>query len=185
MDQQGGKQISKSGDREVGEHRKKVEPREKSAQKSKDKMETLARNLSGAITPNKKKASKREQDLPKRSWSMRKKGLLKFFGEGPHVPAPTTEGTPIEAATKRRDKRPSGNTNSKKRKPVELDVSAQRKKTRSDNKEFKKHDVNIERMEKTPLKTKGKRDDSDKKEKKRRIWRKANHPKREERRQHL
>jgi hypothetical protein len=56
--------------------------------------ETPARNLSVAITPNAKKASKREQDPPKKfkkSRSMRKKGLLKSFGEEPRVPAPTTE----------------------------------------------------------------------------------------------
>jgi hypothetical protein len=67
-----------------------------------------------AITPNAKKASKREQDPPKKSRSMRKKGLLKFFGEGPRMPAPTTEGTPIKAVTKRRDKRFDGDTNSNK-----------------------------------------------------------------------
>jgi hypothetical protein len=33
MDQQGGKQTSKSGNKEVGEHMKMAEPREKSSQK--------------------------------------------------------------------------------------------------------------------------------------------------------
>ncbi len=105
MDQQGGKQTSKSGNKEVGEHMKMAEPREKLARKSKDITETQTRNLLAAITPNAKKASNREQDLPQKSRSMRKKGLLKFFGEGPHMPAPTTEGTPtpIKAVTKRRD----------------------------------------------------------------------------------
>jgi hypothetical protein len=65
MDQQGGKQTSKSGNKEVGEHMKMAELREKLARKSKDITETPTRNLSGAITPNTKKASKREQDPPK------------------------------------------------------------------------------------------------------------------------
>ncbi len=90
---------------------KMAESREKVAQKSGDKTEIQARNLSVAITLNAKKASKREQDPPKKSRSMRKKGMLKFFGEGPQVPAPTTEGTPIKAVTKRRDKKSKCNTN--------------------------------------------------------------------------
>ncbi len=77
---------------------------------------------------------------------MRKKGLLKFFGEGPLVLVPTTEGTPIKAVTKRRDKRSNGNTNSKKRESVELEKSAQRKKTRSDDKELEKHEVDLKRI---------------------------------------
>ena len=116
-----------------------AEPRKKSAQKSKNITETPARNLLVAITPNAKKASKREQDLLKKSSSMRKKGLLKFFGEGPCVRVPTMEGTPIKAVTKRRDKRSNSNTHSKKRESVELDESAQRKKTRQDNKELEKN----------------------------------------------
>jgi hypothetical protein len=43
-----------------------AEPREKSAQKSRDIIETPVRNLSTAITPKAKKASKREQDPPKK-----------------------------------------------------------------------------------------------------------------------
>ncbi len=143
-----------------------AEPREKSAQKSRDITETSARNLSAAITPNAKKASKREQDPPQTSRSMRKKGLLKFFGEGPGMPAPTMEGTLIKAVTKRRDKRSGGDTDSKKRESVKSDESAQRKKSRSDEEESEKHEVDLGRMEKTPLKMKGKRDNSAKKKKK-------------------
>jgi hypothetical protein len=60
MDQQGGKQTRKSSNREVGEHMKMAEPREKLSPKSKDVTETPVRNLLAAITPIKKKASKRE-----------------------------------------------------------------------------------------------------------------------------
>ncbi len=45
---------------------KMKKPREKSAQKSGDIIETPARNLLVAIIPNVKKASKREQDPPKK-----------------------------------------------------------------------------------------------------------------------
>jgi hypothetical protein len=58
-----------------------------------------------------------------------------------------------------------------------LDESAQRKKTRSDDEESEKHEVNLERMEKTPLKTKGKRDDSAKKNKKKKDKEKSKSPK--------
>jgi hypothetical protein len=176
MDQQGGKQNSKSSDMEVGEHMKMVEPREKFAQKSKDIMETPGRNLSAAIIRNTKKARKREQDPPKKSRSMKKKGLLKFFGEGPWVPAPTTKGKPIKAVTKRRDNISNGNTDSKKREPVKSDKSAQRKKTRSDNKESEKHEVNLKRRETTPLKTKRKKADSAKKKKKKKDMEKSKSP---------
>ncbi len=82
------------------------------------------------------------------------------------MPAPTTEGTPIKAVTKWSDKRPDSNTDSKKREPDKSDESAQRKKTRSDDEESETHEVNLKRMKKTPLKTKGKRDNSAKKEQK-------------------
>ncbi len=62
------------------------------------------------------------------------------------MPVPTTEGTPLKAVTKRRDKRSNGSTDSKKRKPAELDESAQRNKTRSDDKELEKHEVELKRI---------------------------------------
>jgi hypothetical protein len=177
MDQQGGKQTSKSGNRKVGEHMNMAEPREKLAQKSGDITETPVRNLLAAITPNAKKSSKREQDPPIKSRSMRKKGLLKFFGEGPRVPASTTEGTLIKAVTKRREMRSNKDTYSKKRESVESDQSSQRKKTRLDDKELEKHEVNLKRMKKTPLKTKGKRNSSAKKKKKKKDTEKSKSPK--------
>ncbi len=164
---------------------KKAKSREKSAQKSGDITKTPARNLSAAIMPNAKKASEREQDPPQKSRSMRKKGLLKFFGEGPCVPAPTTEGTLIKAVTKWRDKRSGGNTNSKKRESVKSDESAQRKKTRSDEEESEKHEVDHGRMEKCLSRRKGRETKVLRRKRRRRIRRKANPPKRKERTQSL
>jgi hypothetical protein len=67
---------------QLGKHMIMAEPREKLPQKSKDTTETPTRDILAAITPNTKKASKREQDPPTKSRSMRKKGLLIFLGRG-------------------------------------------------------------------------------------------------------
>ncbi len=164
---------------------KMAEPREKMARKSRDITEAPTRNLLGAIIPKTKKASKREQDLPKKSKSMRKKELLKFFEEGPFMLVPTMEGTLIKAVTKRRDKRSDGNTNSKKRESVKSDKSAQRKKTGSDDEESEKHEVDLKRIEKRLSRQKGRGTTVLRRKRRRRVWRKANPPKREKRRQCL
>ncbi len=92
---------------------------------------------------------------------------MKFFGEGPRMPAPATGGTSIEEVKKQRDERANSLSNSKKRESEESVKLTQKKKTtRSDNEETEKHRVDIERMEKMPLKTKEKKDKSDKKKKK-------------------
>jgi hypothetical protein len=49
------------------------------------------RGLMAAITPNAKKTARGNRIQQKKSRNMRKKGLLKFFWEGPCVPAPFTE----------------------------------------------------------------------------------------------
>jgi hypothetical protein len=85
-----------------------------------------------AITPNAKN-NKREQNLPNKSRNMRKKGLLEFFGDGPHVPALSMEGTLIKAAKKQRDKRANRDTGTKMRESYESDKSTHQKKTRSDD----------------------------------------------------
>jgi hypothetical protein len=64
--------------------------------KSDDVTRTPTRGQALAITPNKKKMSKREQGSAKKSRQGRKKGLLEFFGDEPRVKAPSTEGTPIK-----------------------------------------------------------------------------------------
>jgi hypothetical protein len=66
--------------------------------KSNDITRTPARGQALAIMPNEKKRSKREQGSAKKSRQGRKKGLLEFFGDGPWVNAPSTEGTPIKTA---------------------------------------------------------------------------------------
>ncbi len=65
--------------------------------KSNDITRTPTRGQALAIN-NKKKMSEREQGSAKKSRQGRKKGLLKFFGDGPWVKAPSTEGTSIETA---------------------------------------------------------------------------------------
>jgi hypothetical protein len=65
---------------------------------------TPPRGQALAITPNKKTASKREQGSAKKSRQGRKKGLLEFFGNGPRVKAPSTEGTPIKTAQNQNDR---------------------------------------------------------------------------------
>jgi hypothetical protein len=83
------------------------------------------------------------------------------------MPAPSTEGTPIEAVKKQRDKRADGLSESKKRESEELvELIQQKKTTRLVNKESEKHKVDLKRMEKMPLKMKGKKDESEKKKKK-------------------
>jgi hypothetical protein len=59
---------------------------------------TPTRGQALAITPNERKTSKREQISAKKSRQGRKKGLYEFFGDGPWVKAPSTEGAPIKTA---------------------------------------------------------------------------------------
>jgi hypothetical protein len=70
----------------------------------------------------------REQGLVKKSRQGRKKGLLEFFGGGPRVKAPSTDGTPMEAVKNRREKTGPGNKPTKKR-----DSSNQNKDIRKKN----------------------------------------------------
>ncbi len=72
------------------------------ASKSNDITRTSIRGQAPATTPNEKKTNKREQGSAKKSREGRKKGLLEFFGGGPRVKAPSTDGTPIETIKNRR-----------------------------------------------------------------------------------
>ncbi len=56
------------------------------------------------VTPS-MKASKREQANAKKIKQVKKKGLEAFFGQGPWVPAPSREGTPIDVVIQRRENR--------------------------------------------------------------------------------
>jgi hypothetical protein len=66
---------------------KEAESRGK-ARKSNDITRTPIRGQAPAITPNKKKTSKREQGLATKSRQGMKKGLLEFFKGSPWVKAP-------------------------------------------------------------------------------------------------
>jgi hypothetical protein len=60
------------------------------------------------VTPNAKKTSEREQDRAKKLKQDKKNNLLKYFGDGAQVPAPTIAGTLINAVTQRRESRVMG-----------------------------------------------------------------------------
>jgi hypothetical protein len=51
------------------------------------------------------KISKREQAKAKKNKQGKKKGLANFFGQGPHVPAPSWEGALINAVIQQRENR--------------------------------------------------------------------------------
>jgi hypothetical protein len=82
--------------------------RGKAAQKSDDITGTPGRSKIMEVTPNAKKASEREQDWAKKSKQDKKNNLLKYFGDGAQVPAPTIAGTPIDTVTQRRESRVTG-----------------------------------------------------------------------------
>ncbi len=84
----------------------------KAAQKSKDITGMPGRNRMMEVTPNAKQTSKREQDSAKNSKKDKKNELLKYFGDGARVPAPTSKGTPINAVMQRRESRDKGNDTS-------------------------------------------------------------------------
>jgi hypothetical protein len=69
----------------------------KEARKSDDITGMPERNKTKAVTPNAKQKSEREWDNVKKSKRERNNNLLKYFGEGVCVPAPTNVGTPIDA----------------------------------------------------------------------------------------
>jgi hypothetical protein len=124
------------------------------ARKSDDITNTPIRGQAPATTPNKKKTGGREQGSAKKSRQGRRKGLLEFFGGGPQVKAPSTDGTPIETVKNRREKTGPGNNPTKKRDSSRQNKAIGRKKSRSDD-EDSEVQVDLEQMEKTPLKVKG------------------------------
>ncbi len=84
----------------------------KASQKSDNITGMPGRNRMTEVTPNTKQTSKREQDSAEKSKKDKKNDLLKYFGDGARVPAPTSEGTPIDAVTQRRESRDKGNNTS-------------------------------------------------------------------------
>jgi hypothetical protein len=73
----------------------------KAALKSNKITATPSRGPSAEVTPC-LKVNEREQAQTKKVKQARKKGLEDFFGQGPRVPAPSQEGTPIDAVVKQR-----------------------------------------------------------------------------------
>jgi hypothetical protein len=73
----------------------------KAARKSDKITATPTQGPSAEVTPC-VKVNEREQAQAKTIKQARKKGLEDFFGQGPRVPAPSREGTPIDAVVKRR-----------------------------------------------------------------------------------
>jgi hypothetical protein len=151
------------------------------------------------VTPNAKKASKREQDKARKSKQDKKNDILKYFGDGARVLAPTSEGTPIDAVTQRRESRGTGNNTpdvagskeggKKKSEIREASKSMLNKANKSDNKDSKGTKtckmkmpqagrkggglkVNLELMNKMPLKEKGKKRDGAKKKRRKNLWKK-------------
>ncbi len=164
----------------------------KAAQKSDNITGTPGRSKTMEVTPNAKKASEREQDRAKKSKQDKKNDLLKYFGDGAQVPAPTIAGTPINTVTQCRESRVTG-TNTpneagdegKSKRPESRKFSkitpskvsmpegkankgtepCERKTPQAGGKEGE-HEVNLESMKKTPLKEKGKKGGKQEEEKK-------------------
>jgi hypothetical protein len=124
------------------------------ARKSNDITMMPIRGQALATMPNEKKTVKREQGLAKKSRRGRKNGLLEFFGGGPRVKTPSTDGTPIKTVKNRRKKTGPGNDPTKKRDSRGQNKAIGRKKSRSDD-EDSEVQVDLEQMEKTLLKVKG------------------------------
>jgi hypothetical protein len=112
---------------------KMAEPRVKLAQKSKDIMETPARNLSVAITPNANKVSKREQDLPQKIKEHEEEGAAEVFWGGAKR-AGTNHGRDTDqGSNKEEGQEIRWQHRLKEERANESDNSTQRKKTRSDD----------------------------------------------------
>jgi hypothetical protein len=89
----------------------------KSARKSNKITETPAQGPSAEVTPS-MKISKREQAKAKKNEQGKKKGLANFFGQGPHLPPPPREGTPIDAVVQRRENRGTNRKEGKGKSPL-------------------------------------------------------------------
>ncbi len=129
-----------------------LENRSKSTQKSNDITMTPTR-ATRDITH--KQTGEREQSTAKKSRSAQKQGLMAFFWEGSRVPPPSTDGTPINAVKMRRTSKNGESGSKTKRDKGDGNKTIGRKKSKSDNKESHEGVVDLDQMEKTPLKVKG------------------------------
>jgi hypothetical protein len=80
---------------------------------------------------------------------------MAFFGEGAWVPLPSMDGTPIDAIKMHRTSKNGESGCKKKRDKGNGNKTIGRKKSKSDNKESHEGIVDLEQMEKMPLKVKG------------------------------
>jgi hypothetical protein len=128
------------------------ENRSKLAQKSNDITMTPVRAMRDIMSH--KQTGKREQSTAKKSHRARKQGLVAFFGDQAWVPPPSTDRTPINAVKMRRMPKRGESGSKKKRDKGNGNKTIGRKKSKSDNKESHKGVINLEQMEKTPLKVK-------------------------------
>ncbi len=74
--------------------------RGKGARKSAD---ITATPMRAEVTPNGKQGREHEQEAPKKSWGIVKKGLDDYFGKGKRIPTPSTKGDPVTTVSQRRD----------------------------------------------------------------------------------
>ncbi len=130
-----------------------LENRSKLAQKSNNIITMTLARATRDITHT--QAEEREQSTAKKARSARKQGLMAFFGEGAWVPPPSTDGTPIDAVKMRRMLKNRESRSKKKMDKGNGNKTIGRKKSKSDNKESHEGVVDLEQMEKTPLKVKG------------------------------
>jgi hypothetical protein len=165
----------------------------KEARKSDDITGMLERNKMTAVTPNAKQKSERERDNVKKSKRERKNDLLKYFGKGVRVPAPTNVATPINAVLQQRESREKGNyTNDKageegrgvKKQSLgkssilppnnaraqgnksSTNFEVEKGETLQEAEKEGEYEVNLEAMSKTLLKEKGRKGDTKQKKKK-------------------
>jgi hypothetical protein len=160
-----------------------------STRKSEDITGTPGRKMM-EVAPNVKKTSKREQDRAKKSRKDKKNDLLRYFGDGSHVPGPTNIRSPSNAVKQQRENRdmttnnaikeagdgeggkmksalkksnkPTPNKTSKPNENAGKDTNTREGETPQAEVRGKgEHEVNLEAMNKMPLKETG----NDKKDK--------------------
>ncbi len=97
----------------------------KSACKSNKIAKTPTQGSSAEVTPS-MKSSEREQVIAKKIKQGKKKRLANFFGQGPRMPAPPREGTPINAVVQQRENRGTNRKEGKGKSPSTELVSFKR-----------------------------------------------------------
>ncbi len=84
------------------------------------------------VTLNGKQGREREQEAPKKSRGIVKKGLDDYFGKGKRIPAPSTKGGPVTTVVQRRNSRSAKSLRTESANKDE----GQNKKPRSDNEDL-------------------------------------------------